>query len=175
MRILIFAILIGFSTFSMGQNGGQYNVNNSIKLEWAGSSVKITNKQSCESVIRVAFAQSEVNVTIPGNSSLIFMPPAAVATIKAKCTTNCGSTDFGWVELNLTAMPTKFASFDFKPLGNKVVLATFETTETSNIKQYNILISTDGLNYYAIDSVMADQISPNRTYSIKFNTSKFKK
>ena len=175
MRILIFALLIGVSASSMAQNGGQYPENNSVKLEWAGSSVKITNKQSCESVIRVSYAQSDVDLTIAGNSSVIFMPPAAVATIKAKNTTNCGNSDFGLVELSLTAMPTKFTSFDFKPLGNKVVLATFTTTETSNIRRYDILISRDGINYMAIDSVLADQVTPNRTYSIKINTSNFKK
>lgn len=157
------------------QNGGQYPENNSIKLEWSGTSVLVTNKQSCESVIRVSYAQSTVDLTIPGNSSVLFMPPAAVATIKAKNTTNCGNSDFGLVELNLTAMPVKFASFYFTAIGNKEVLVTFETAETSNIRHYRILISTDGVNYRAIDSVKADLVTPNRTYSIKVNTSTFKK
>lgn len=160
---------------AIAQNGGQYPENNSVKLEWAGTSVKVTNKQSCQSVIRISYAQSEVDVTIAGNSSLIFMPPAVVSTLKAKCLTNCGSTDFGWVELKLTAMPVKFVSFDFRALGNKEVLVTFETTETSHIRTYRILISTDGANYKAIDSVNADQITPNRKYTIKTNTSTFKK
>lgn len=175
MRILIFALLIGINVSSMAQNGGQYPENNSVKLEWVGTSVKVTNKQSCESVIRVTYAQSDVNLTILGNSSILFMPPAAVATIKAKNTTNCGNSDFGLVELTLTAMPVKLVSFDFEPLGNKEVMVTFKTAETSHIKQYNILISTDGVHYRAIDSVMADQTTPNRLYSQKFNTSNFKK
>lgn len=159
----------------MAQNGGQYPENNSVKLEWSGTSVKITNKQSCESVIRVSYAQSTINMTIPSNSSVIFMPPAGVAAVKAKNTTNCGDSDYGLVELTLTAMPVKFVSFDFQPLGNKEVLATFETAETSNVKMYRILISTDGVNYNVIDSVKADLVTPNRKYSIKTSALTFKK
>lgn len=158
----------------VAQNGGQYPENNSVKLEWAGTSVKVTNKQSCESVIRISYAQSDVNLTIPGNSSMIFMPPVAVAAIKAKNTTNCGNSDFGVVELNLTAMPTKFVSYDFTPIGNKEVVVTFETAETSNIRTFRILVSTDGTNYRAIDSVKSDIVTPNRKYSIKVNTSTLK-
>ena len=176
MKKLILALLgIIFMTTAIAQNGGQFPENNSVKLEWVGTSVKVTNKQPCESVIRVSYAQSDVDLTIPGNSSIIFMPPAAVATIKAKNTTNCGNSDFGQVELSLSAMPVKFVSFDFKAIGNKEVLVTFTTAETSNIKQYNILISTDGVNYHKIDSVKADLVAPNRTYSLKVNTSTFKK
>lgn len=176
MKILILALLGSFLiTTGIAQNGGQFQENNSVKLEWAGTSVKVTNKQSCESVIKVSYAQSEVDLTIAGNSSVIFMPPAAVATIKAKATTNCGGTDFGWVELNLSAMPLKFVSFDFTPVGSKEVLVTFETAETSNIKAYYVLISKDGINYQRIDSIAADKVIQNRKYSIKVNTSNFKK
>ncbi len=166
---------MGISFSSMAQNGGQYPENNSVKLEWAGTSVLITNKQSCESIIRVTYSQSTVDLTIAANSSMIFMPPAAVAIIKAKNTTNCGNSDFGLVELSLVVTPVKFVSFDFTPAGNKEVLVTFKTTETSNIRRYDILISKDGVNYTAIDSVKADQVTPNRTYSIKINTSNIKK
>jgi hypothetical protein len=171
--ILILSLLIAIN--SIAQNGGQYPENGSVKLEWVGSSVKVTNKQSCESVIKVSYAQSEVDLTIAANSSLIFMPPAAVAAVKAKTTTNCGGTDFGWVEISLSVMPVKFVSFDFTPVGNKEVSVTFETAETSNIKTYYILISKDGINYQRIDSIPADKVTVNRKYSIRINTSTFKK
>ena len=176
MKFLILALLGSFLIGTgMAQNGGQYPENGSVKLEWVGTSVKITNKQSCESVIKVTYAQSSVDLTIPGNSSIIFMPPAAVATIKAKCTTNCGNTDFGYVELSLSAMPVKFVSYDFLAIGDKDVVVTFETAETSNVKQYNVLISTDGINYRKLDSIKSDLVTPNRTYSIKVNTATLKK
>lgn len=176
MKHLISALFGTILTMTgIAQNGGQYPENNSVKLEWIGTSVKVTNKQSCESVIRVGYALTDFDLTIQGNSSIIFMPPAAVATVKAKNTTNCGSSDFGWVELALSAMPTKFVSFDFLSVGNKQVAVTFETAETSNIRTYRILISADGVNYRAIDSVKADAVTPNRKYSITVNTSKLKK
>lgn len=158
-----------------GQNGGQFPENNSVKLEWIGTSVKVTHKQACDGQVRLNYSTSDVDIAIPANSSIIFMPPAGTATIKAKALTNCGSTDFGWVELSLSAMPVKFVSFDFEAIGNKEVLVTFETAETSNIKQFNVLISTDGVHYTIIDSVKADAITPNRKYSLKVNTSTFKK
>jgi len=176
MKFLILALVGSFLiSTGMAQNGGQYPENGSVKLEWAGTSVKVTNKQSCESVIKVSYAQSEVDLTIAANSSVIFMPPAAIATIKAKALTNCGGTDFGQVELNLSAMPVKFVSFEFTPVGNKEVSVAFETAETSNIKWYYILISKDGINYQRIDSIPADKVIQNRKYSIKVNTSSFKK
>lgn len=171
MKKLILALFGAFLMMNgIAQNGGQFPENNSVKLEWVGTSVKVTNKQSCDGQIRLTYASTSVDVSVPANSSIIFMPPAGTATIKAKALTNCGGTDFGWVELTLIATPVKFVSFDFKAIGNKEVLVTFETTETSNIKQYNILISKDGINYYKIDSVKADLVTPNKTYSIKVNT-----
>lgn len=176
MKFLILALLGSFLiNTGMAQNGGQYPENGSVKLEWVGTSVKVTNKQTCESIIKVSYAQSDVDLTIAGNSSVIFMPPAAVATIKAKSTTNCGGTDFGQVELHLSAMPLKFVSYDFTAVGNKEVLATFETAETSNVSKYYVLISTDGVSYHRIDSIKADQVTPNRKYSIKVNTANFLK
>ena len=175
MKCLILALMTAIGFSSMAQNGGQYPENNSVKLEWAGTNAKVTNKQNIESVFRVAYSQTEVEITIPANSSYIYILPAAVTTVKAKCITNGGNTDFGWVELSLTVTPVKFVSFDFNPIGNKEVLVTFKTTETSNIRRYDILISKDGVNYTAIDSVKADQVTPNRAYSIKINTSNFKK
>lgn len=176
MKKLITALLgTIFMMSGMAQNGGQSPENNSVKLEWIGTSVKVTHKQLCDGQVRLSYATSDVDIAIPANSSIIFMPPAGTATIKAKALTNCGSADFGWVELSLSAMPVKFVFFDFEAVGNKEVLVTFKTAETSNIKRYNILISTDGLSYTRIDSVKADAVTPNRTYSIKVNTSNFKK
>lgn len=171
--LALFGTLLIF--MASAQNGGQFPENNSVKLEWVGTSVKVTNKQSCDGQIRLTYASTSVDVSVSANSSIIFMPPAAIATIKAKALTNCGSTDFGWVELSLIVTPVKFVSFDFIPIGNKDVLVTFETAETSNIRHYRILISHDGVNYRAIDSVKADNVTPNRTYSIQINTSQLKK
>lgn len=157
---------------SMAQNGGQYPENNSVKLEWSGANaVKITNKQSCTSVIRISYSNVNIDVTISGNSYSILSVPTGTADVKAKSTTNCGNTDFGWVELTLQATPLKFVSYEFEPLGNYNVLSTFETAETVNVKTFNILVSKDGVNYTTIGSIWADTVMPNRKYSIKVNCS----
>ena len=167
MRILIFALFIGISINGMAQNGGQYPENNSVKLEWAGTSVKVTNKQSCESVIHVSYAQSDVDLTIAGNSSVIFMPPAAVATIKAKNTTNCGNSDYGLVELSLTAMPLKFVNFDLTNDYGTLCTVKFTVAEVDNVHHFNILVSTDGIIWTKKDSV---KTIPNGTiYSSVLN------
>lgn len=156
----------------MAQNGGQSPENNSVKLEWAGANqVKITNKQYCTSVIRVSYSSTTTDVTISGNSYFILSVPTGTVDIKAKATTNCGGTDFGQVELTLQATPLKFVSYEFEPLGNYNVLATFETAETVNVKTFNILVSKDGVNYTTVGSIWADTVMPNRKYSIKVNCS----
>jgi len=153
MKILIFAILLATTLTTMAQNGGQYPENNSVKLEWSGVNVKITNKQSCSSVIR----------------------PSGTADVKAKNTTNCGNSDYGQVELTLIATPLKFLSYGFTALGNNDVQAQFETAETVNVKTFNILASKDGVNYTVVGSIWADTIIPNRKYSIKVNCSSLNK
>lgn len=157
---------------SMAQNGGQSPENNSVKLEWSGvNAVKITNKQSCTSVIRVSYSNVTTDITILGNSYSILSVPTGTADVKAKSTTNCGGTDFGQVELTLQATPLKFVSYGFEPLGNNNVLASFETAETVNVKTFNILVSKDGVNYTTVGSIWADTVIPNRKYSIKVNCS----
>lgn len=141
----------------MAQNGGQYPENNSVKLEWVGTSVKVTNKQSCQSVMKVSYAQSEVDLTIAGNSSMIFMPPAAIATIKAKCTTNCGNTDFGWVELTLTAMPIRFTSFNLVKDYETLYTVKFSIDEAVNVHKYYIMVSKDFKTWIKKDSVIHSQ------------------
>jgi hypothetical protein len=49
-----------FITAGMSQNGGQYPENNSVKLEYlGGGKIKVTNKQSCESIIHVNDSKTE--------------------------------------------------------------------------------------------------------------------
>lgn len=173
MKYLIFALCGILSILQgMGQNGGQYAENNSVKLEWAGANlVKITNKQSCTSVIRVSYSSVTIDETIAGNSYYILSVPTGTAEVKAKNTTQCGNSDYGVVELTLQATPLKFLSYDFIAQGNYNVLAQFETAETVNVKTFNVLVSKDGVNYTTVGSIWADTVIPNRKYSIKVNCS----
>ncbi len=157
MRILILALLIGISINGMAQNGGQYPENNSVKLEYiGGSKVVVTNKQSCTSVIRLNDSQTEGDITIAGNSSFIYILPINLTTnirVKAKNTTNCGSTDFGWVELYLSSLPLKFIGFDLVNDYGPLVTVKFKVAEVVNVHHFNILVSTDGITWVKKDSV----------------------
>lgn len=175
MKILIFALLLATTITTMAQNGGQYPENNSVKLEWSGVNVKITNKQSCSSVIRVSYSTVTTDITIDGNSYYILTLPSGTADVKAKNTTNCGNSDYGQVELTLIATPLKFISYGFTALGDNNVQAQFETAETINVSHYNILVSKDGVNYTIIGVILADPDHPNRTYSTKVNCSSLNK
>jgi hypothetical protein len=143
MKNLIFA-LIGslLISNSMAQNGGQYPENNSLKLEYlGGGKIKITNKQSCESIVKVNDSKSEADVTIAGNSSLIYqLSPTLISNIhiKAKNTTNCGNSDYGYVELFLASLPLKFISFTTTRISNTEFWVNFEVGEVQNVKQFNI-------------------------------------
>ena len=167
--ILICSLLMTFN--GMAQNGGQFPENSSVKLEYiGGAKVVVTNKQSCTSVIRLNDSQTEGDITIPGNSSFIYILPANLTTnirVKAKNTTNCGSTDFGWVELYLSSLPLKFVGFDLVNDYGPLVTVKFKVAEVVNVHHFNILVSTDGITWVKKDSV---KTVPNGTiYSSVLN------
>jgi hypothetical protein len=100
MRKLILSLLMMITITAMAQNGGQAPENNSVKLEFAGfSQTKLWNKQSCEAVIRVKYNNTETDYTIAGNS-FVMIPTPLPLKITAKTTTNCGSADFGLVQIS---------------------------------------------------------------------------
>jgi hypothetical protein len=171
MRILILALLIGISINGMAQNGGQYPENNSVKLEYiGGGKVKVTNKQAVTSIIRLNDSQTEGDLSIPANSFALYILPTNLVTnihIKAKCTTNAGNTDFGWVELYLSSLPLKFIGFDLINDYGPLVSVKFKVAEVINVHHFNILVSTDGITWVKKDSV---KTIPNGTiYSSVLN------
>jgi hypothetical protein len=167
--ILILSLLITMD--GMAQNGGQYPENNSVKLEYiGGGKVKVTNKQAVTSIIRLNDSQTEGDLPIPANSfALYILPPTLVTNIhiKAKCTTNAGNTDFGWVELFLSSLPLKFVGFDLVNDYGPLVTVKFKVAEVVNVHHFNILVSTDGITWVKKDSV---KTIPNGTiYSSVLN------
>jgi len=179
MKYLIFVLIGSFLiSASMAQNGGQYPENNSLKLEYlGGGKIKITNKQSCESIVAVNDSKTEANITIPGNSSYIYLLPSSLISnirFKAKNTTNCGSSDYGYVELFLASLPLKFISFTTTHISNTEFLVNFEVGEIQNVKQFNIQASTNGINYRTVTILFPDDLQPNKKYAVKINLSKTK-
>jgi hypothetical protein len=171
MKHLILAPLIGISINGMAQNGGQYPENNSVKLEYiGGGKVKVTNKQAVTSIIRLNDSQTEGDLSIPANSFALYILPPNLLTnihIKAKCTTNAGNTDFGWVELYLSSLPLKFVNFNLTNDYGTLCTAKFTVADVVNVKQFYIFVSTDGITWIKKDSV---KTIPNGTiYSSVLN------
>lgn len=171
MKHSILALLIGISINGMAQNGGQYPENNSVKLEYiGGGKVKVTNKQSCTAIIRLNDSETEGDLSIAGNSFVIYILPNDLLTnihIKAKSTSNCNSPDFGWVELVLSSLPLKFVGFDLVNDYGTLCTVKFQVAEVDNVHHFNILVSTDGIIWTKKDSV---KTIPNGTiYSSVLN------
>jgi hypothetical protein len=175
MRNLILSLLfIVFAITAKSQNGGQFPENNSVKLEFAGfGHTRLYNKQNCEAVIRVTYSASVTDYTVPANGSIL-INTAVPGTIKAKATTNCGSADFGNVELTITAqlLPVKFVSFKATALGNNKVSISFEIGESDNVDRFEVQLSTDGTNWDTVALVFPDTLKPNRLYQVTVDLSK---
>src|ERR1044072_1151851 len=173
MKYLIFALLSTIVFNSMRQNGGQYPENNSVKLEYmGGGKIKITNKQSCESIVHVNDSKTGANLLIAGNGSYTYQLTndlTANVRFKAKNTTNCGNSDYGQVELFLSSLPLKFVSFDTKRISDTEFWVNFEVAEVSNVNHFNIKASTDGKVFKVITILFPDNAQPNRKYSVKIN------
>lgn len=168
MRSLILSLLVLILTISTtnAQNGGQAPENNSVKLEFAGAfQCKLWNKQSCEAVITVKYNNTTTDYTVPGGSYVMINTPVP-SKITAKTTTNCGSADFGLVELNITTtiLPVKFVSFRTYALSGNRIKVQFEIGEAQNVKQFNVQISKDGRDWTTVALVWPDELQPNRVY-----------
>lgn len=174
MKHFIFSLILSLSIiFSNAQNGGQYAENNSVRIEFVGyGTTKVVNKQSCEAVIRVTYNSTTTNYTIPGLGFITISTPVA-GSVRAKATTNCGNADFGNVEFTITTqlLPVKFVSLKAEPIGNNELQVTFEVAEATNVKQYNIQVSKDGVNWQTVTIVWPDNIQPNKIYSTKVSLS----
>lgn len=166
---------MGVSIISAAQNGGQNAENNSVKLEYVGGGkVKVYNKQSCDAIIRLNDSQTESDLQIPGSGFVLYSLPTAAPSflVKAKSTTNCGGTDFGWVELNIST-PLKFISKSAKYLPETdELLVTIVIADAYNVNRVEIEVSIDGGHTYrSMGLVWPTFIIPNKPVSYKIKCS----
>jgi hypothetical protein len=111
-QFLIFTVLCLLSFFGYSQNGGQFNENNVIRVEYLGyfngnHSAKVCNKQTCEVRIRTKADQDPaVDIIVPPNECVIVTvarPTSAAVLFRAKSETSCPNftnPDMGWLEVN---------------------------------------------------------------------------
>jgi hypothetical protein len=179
MKKIFLALWLTISTlFAIAQNGGQFNENNGLRLDYAGVQsgthyVQITNKLNKQVLVKVDYAGQFTEVTIPANG--VHMWPLGnnpvSFLIRAK-NLYCTSNDCGWVELCLTGLPVKFTNFTCRHLSGDDFLIDFVIAEASNVKQFNVQLSLDGKTYKDIAVVWPDTLQPNKKYSIKVKIKK---
>jgi hypothetical protein len=173
-QLTICAFLLMATSMTMAQNGGQFPENGSVKLEYAGGGkVKIYNKQSCESVIKVNDGMTEALLNISGNSYSLFTISNGLTTnftVKAKTTTNCGGTDFGLVELFIASLPVTFTSINAQRISGNQFWVNFSIADPKNVKQYNVQRSVDnGRTWQTITVLWPEENATTNNYSIKVN------
>ena len=111
-KFLIFTLLslVSFFGFSQNQNGGQFNENNSVRLQYMGytsgtHTFKITNKQNCNVTLRTRVDEEpSVDMNTSANDSFyVNVPKPTPSNVKfrVKSETSCSQNiDMGWLELN---------------------------------------------------------------------------
>jgi len=130
--VILFTIVQLNAQTTLSGNGGQYAENGSLKLQFGGvvnSSqkkiwVKVWNKQGCKSDYRVVANSIERNLNNvwPFTYDTMHVVLGIDFKVKAKTTTNCGWTDFGWVELvvPVSALPVTIKSIKVTLSHNKI-------------------------------------------------------
>lgn len=179
-QLLLFILLcIGVPGFS--QNGGQFNENSMLKIEYQSLSdyhkITIINKQTCETTVRTNFdGLFEDNISIAGKDTaeLTFhksMIKGDTWKVKAKPLNDCTSGgDMGWVELRiLFSLPISFKTLYLKEIFNGQKLLVFSLDESPNIIQYEIEVSDDGRTWKTHTLIFTEDkiIYQPKTYQIK--------
>jgi len=164
------------STASMAQgNGGQYQENNSVKLSLVakvdGYYAGITSKQACQSDFKFTYNNSSSDLNLAsGAYTEIFLGANLTGKIKVKAETNCGNSDYGWVEINLSAMPLTFTSLPQVSYDKATDMVTIKISvaDVVNVKHLKYRVSFDGgRTKKPLAIYMIDYSNPNATYTYR--------
>jgi hypothetical protein len=109
MKTFITALLMLFSSIAGAQNGGQFNENNVIRIDYLGYDsgahrFRVCNKQNCEARIRTkADRDPAVDIQVDSAGCTIILIRRSTADpilFRAKAETACVSNpDMGWLEI----------------------------------------------------------------------------
>lgn len=172
LLILLLSVLISTAGFS--QNGGQYFENNSVKVTVIAKSngyyAGVTSKQSCISDFKVAYTTT-TTINLPANGyGEVFLGTNFTGKVKVKAETQCGNTDYGWVEASLSLVPLTF-------VGNPIVSYDKTTdyvfikiaiTNVRNVKYLKFRVSFDeGRTKKPIGLVFLDYTNLDAVYTYK--------
>jgi hypothetical protein len=167
MKTKFTLIAMVFSLAVCAQNGGRYQENNSVRLRFAGfEKTWVVNKQGCPAIIRVRHGSVTSTHSVGAKDSIRVHTPL-VGKVAAKTETHCGATDFGWVELDLTLdiLPIRLNSLTTTPMGNRVLKVEFEPLEATEVKEFTVEVSEDGITWRPVRIILPDALRPQRRYT----------
>lgn len=173
-------MLLG-SLFGYSQNGGQFNENNVLKLEYVGYSsnahiYKVTNKVNCQLGIKIdqpGGTSSQTMVGLQQTLVSITAPQTPQVNLKAKrefgasCKQN---PDNGWVELQSSiVLPIKFGKILATRVSSKTIKLQFESEEDLSISHYDVKISYDAKNFKKVVVLFPNGVIGHKLYTAYIN------
>lgn len=161
ISILITLFLTSIISSAQNQNGGQFNQNNALHIQYISYSngihtFKVVNKQNCTAIVKTKVNQEQtIDHQIPKNDSIyiyVTLPNTNEIKFKAKPETACAqNTDMGWIEISslgvtLNLYPNNIIRIIRGPnqfllsINNGILNANFGTlSEYQSITIFNLL------------------------------------
>jgi hypothetical protein len=179
MKTVLLSLMLMCSVFCYSQNGGQFNENNVLKIDYVGYSngnhvFKIINKVSCDLGVKIdkmGATSSQLMTPLQETVVLVTAPQSPQITLKAKRESgaNCRQNpDNGWVELQSSiVLPITFGGITATKISPNLIKLTFDVEEDHTIKNYGIMLSPDGKNFKRIQILFPNGIVPYGSTSHK--------
>lgn len=165
---------------STAQNGGQYEQNNAVRLQFMGTIngdlyVKVTNRIAYVSDFRFDYNGNGSTFTLKANSdTLIKMGKNINGIVKVRNLSSRPHVDNGWVELCLVVTPLRFVSSTARYLEDTdEIVVDFTVADVSNIDKIVVEISVDGgKTYKQLGLVWPEPLKINKLYSVKISAAR---
>ncbi len=165
-------MLLCLPILGKAQNNGQSSESSSLRIELNGTTldyraiIKITNKQTCASDVKIEHNNTSITKNIPALESDTIQITLPECNIKVKPLTNCNvNADMGWVELDVCqALPIRFEWVKNKVIDKHTIQIQFKLEETDGTELY-IQTSTDGVHFKRVLLVTKD-MKVNQIYTV---------
>lgn len=171
MKKILLGLVLLLSLSAIGQNGGQFNENNVVKVAVTSHTattvtITVTNKQPGTADYRVSYASTDSSVTIAANGTyVVTIPNTPKFKVKA-LTAIISQPDMGWVELDvLEGLPVKFDYFKVEHVEGTTFKVSFRVTEAELVKKFIITLSEDGKTFKSALVIYPDALLPNKLYT----------
>jgi len=179
MKTVLLTVMLLCSLLGYSQNGGQFNENNVLKVDYVGYNngnhiFKIINKINCVLGVKIdknGVTSSQTMAGLQETVIVVTAPQTPQITIKAKRESgaNCRQNpDNGWVELQSSiVLPIKFGGITAIKVSSNLIKLTFDVEEDHALKSYGIMVSPDGKNFKRVKVLFPNGIVPYGSTSSK--------